>query len=387
MKKLTILTLLLLSMTTMMSNVAIVTTLPQLKDYFIHINDIEFYSRLMLTLPSLVIAILAPFLGHIIFKFGKKKSTLYALSLFALSGSAGLYLDTIELLLLSRAVFGIGVASLMIVSTSLVGDYFKEHERHKFMGFQSAFTAFGGMMFVTGGGFLSDISWRYPFGIYLIGALLLPMVYKYLKEVKINTSVVEKEVSINSNMFFVYGLAFFFMLIFFILPTQIPFLLIETFNTSGSTAGMIIAIAFFSNALGAIYFSKLKTRYSFSTIYMIGLFITGIGFAAIGMVNSVTVFFFTSPIVGFGGGIMMTNITAWMLSKTSLKKRVKSSGYFTSALFLGQFFSPIVFHPVVSRMPVQDFFFLIGVCLMMLVVLSALYLKSKKRAVLLKNKI
>ncbi|NQY93852.1 MAG: MFS transporter, partial [Campylobacteraceae bacterium] len=130
MKKLTILTLLLLSMTTMMSNVAIVTTLPQLKEYFIHINDIEFYSRLMLTLPSLVIAILAPFLGHIIFKFGKKKSTLYALSLFALSGSAGLYLDTIELLLLSRAVFGIGVASLMIVSTSLVGDYFKEHERH-----------------------------------------------------------------------------------------------------------------------------------------------------------------------------------------------------------------------------------------------------------------
>ena len=55
--KLTLLTLLLLAMTTSMSNVAIVTMLPHLKDYFKDISNIEFYSRLMLTLPSLVIAV------------------------------------------------------------------------------------------------------------------------------------------------------------------------------------------------------------------------------------------------------------------------------------------------------------------------------------------
>jgi len=382
MKKMTIFTLLLLSMTTMMSNVAIVTALPSLKAQFVYIEDIEFYSRLMLTLPSLVIAILAPILGHIIFRFGKKKSTLFALTLFALSGSAGLYLNSIEMLLLSRAIFGISVASLMIVSTSLVGDYFKESQRHKFMGYQSAFTAFGGIMFVTGGGFLSDISWRLPFGIYLIGALLLPLVYKYLKEVTVNTTISEADENINSNMFFIYFLAFFFMLIFFILPTQIPFLLIESFNTSGSTAGMIIAIAFFSNALGAMFFSKLKTRYDFSTIYIIGAIITGIGFSSIGLVTNVNYFFLTSPIVGFGGGIMMTNITAWMLSKTHIKKRVKTSGYFTSSLFLGQFFSPIIFHPVISLMSVQEFFLLIGVSLLIIMIVSSIFIKTRKKVLI-----
>ncbi len=55
---------------------------------------------------------------------------------------------------------------------------------------------------------------------------------------------------------------------------------------------------------------------------------------------------------------MMTNLTAWMLSFTSIEKRVKASGYFTSALFLGQFSSPIIFHPLVSSLGgVQDFFF------------------------------
>jgi MFS family permease len=53
----------------------------------------------------------------------------------------------------------------MIVSTSLVGDYFNEHDRHKFMGYQSAFMALGSVFFVLGGSLLSDINWRFPFCI------------------------------------------------------------------------------------------------------------------------------------------------------------------------------------------------------------------------------
>ena len=362
-------------MTTSMSNVAIVTALPHLKDYFTQADNINFYSRLMLTLPSLVIALLAPILGHIIFKYGKKRSVIIALIVFSISGSAGLYLQTLEMLLFSRAIFGIAVATLMIVSTSLIGDYFKLENRHKFMGYQSAFMALGGVVFVIGGGVLSDINWRYSFGIYLIGFFILPFVLTQINEI-VETSN-NNELEVDSNMYFIYFLAFFFMLIFFILPTQIPFLLIEEFNTNGSFAGTIIAIAFISNALGAISFSKIKDKFSYSTIYLIALFIIAIGFTGIGLVNNIYLFFITSPILGFGGGIMMTNITAWMLSKTSIKKRVKTSGYFTSAIFLGQFSSPIVFHSLVSSLGVQSFFFTIGISLFLIVILLLLYIKVK----------
>ncbi|MAD41950.1 MAG: hypothetical protein CL623_06120 [Arcobacter sp.] len=375
-KKLTIFTLLLLAMTTSMSNVAIVTALPHLKDHFTTVENIEFYSRLMLTIPSFVIATLAPILGHIIFKYGKKRSVVIALIVFSISGSAGLYLQTLEMLLFSRAIFGIAVATLMIVSTSLIGDYFKTEHRHKFMGYQSAFMALGGVVFVIGGGVLSDINWRYSFGIYLIGFILLPFVLTQIKEVIVNDNTSE-EIEVDSNMYFIYFLAFFYMLIFFILPTQIPFLLIEKFNASGSFAGTIIALAFVSNAFGAITFSKIKNKFSYSSIYLIGLFIIAIGFAGVGLVNNTYLFYITSPILGFGGGIMMTNITAWMLSKTSIKKRVKTSGYFTSAIFLGQFSSPIVFHPLVSHLSVQSFFFTIGISLFVIITLILIYMKIK----------
>lgn len=374
--KSTKITLLFLSMTTMMSNVAVVTTIPHLKDIFNTEPNIELLSRLMLTLPSLSIALLAPFLGHLVYKVGKKRSALTALVLFSLFGSAGLYLNSIDSILISRALLGIAVATLMIVSTSLVGDYFKDEQRHKFMGLQGAFIALGGVFFVVGGGMLSDISWRYPFSIYLIGFILLPLVFLFLKEKNINEEL-NLEENIKSKTYFIYILAFLFMAIFFILPTQIPFLMMNVFNASGTLTGAIISAAFIANAIGGITFAKLKRIYSFRAIYMIGLWIVALGFIFISLIHQIYLFFFSATLLGFGAGILMTNVNAWMLHLVNAKKRVKSSGYLTSAFFLGQFFSPILTMPVVHYFGVQHSFMIIGCIIMTTLILFSLYFRRQ----------
>ena len=370
-------TMLLIALTTMMSNVAIVTALPHLKDYFTQTENIEFLARMMLTLPSLAIAFLAPILGHLVYKFGRKKSALLALTLFSITGSSGILLETMNLLLFSRFMLGIAIAVLMIVSTSLIGDYFQGEDRHKFMGQQGIFISIGGVIFVVGGGILSDIHWRYSFAIYTIGFLLIPLVYIYLNE-KLTTSFnIEEDTDTNTSLFFIYFLAFSLMLVFYILPTQIPFLLMNHFDSSGTLTGAIIATAFISNGIGAITFRKFKQRFSHAQIYIIGMLIIGFGFIAIGLVENVYYFFLTSPIMGFGGGILMTNMTAWMLSRTHHTQRIHKSGYLTSALFLGQFFSPILFHPVVSYFSIENFFIVIGVGLLSIMFCSFLLFKQK----------
>lgn len=357
-------TMLLIAMTTMMSNVAIVTALPHLQDYFTHTENIEFLSRMMITLPSLAIAFLAPVLGHFVYKIGRKKSALFALLLFSIMGSSGLYLDTMNLLLFSRFMLGIAIAILMIVSTSLIGDYFQGEARHKFMGQQGAFISLGGVVFVVGGGILSDIDWRYSFAIYTIGFILIPLVYTFLNEKIIEDFKTEDDSALNANLMPIYFLAFLLMLIFYILPTQIPFLIMNHFNASGVMTGAIIATAFISNGIGAITFRKFKRRFTHAQIYIIGMLIIGFGFIAIGLVQSVYFFFLTSPIMGFGGGILMTNMTAWMLSRTHHTQRIHKSAYLTSSLFLGQFFSPIILHPVVSYFSIEHFFMVMGIAVL-----------------------
>jgi MFS family permease len=369
------LTLLLLAITTMMSNVAIVTVIPHFKDIFHDEANIELLARLMITIPSLMIAILAPFLGHLVYKVGKRRSAIFALILFGCAGSGGLYLDTIEMLLFSRGLLGIAIASLMIITTSLVGDYFQGEERHKFMGLQSAFTSIGGVIFVVGGGILSDMDWRYPFGIYLIGFALLFFATRYIVEIgqeQTMNPIEEPPV----NLYFIYLLAFILMMVFYILPTQMPFLMINHFGATGTLTGAIISSAFVFHALGSISFSHLKKRFSFAFIYLIGMMIIGIGFIFIGIIDNVYLFFITAPMMGFGGGILMTNITAWMLSLAHHKKRVKNSGYLTSAFFMGQFFSPIVTMPLVTIFGVQHLFVIMGCILICSVVVAKSFMRS-----------
>jgi len=359
-----------------MSNVAIVTTIPHLRDIFSDVENIELLSRLMLTFPSLVIAILAPFLGHFIHNFGKKRSVIIALVIFSIAGSAGLYLNSIESLLFSRGVLGIAIAMLMIVSTSLVGDYFKDEARHKFMGIQSAFISFGGVMFVVGGGFLSDISWRYPFGIYLIGIILLPFVVLFLKE-KTNTNKIQSQIeeNIKPKLYQIYLLAFLLMSIFYILPTQMPFLMINVFGASGALTGAIISLAFVFHAIGSLSFAKLKSKYQYRTIYILGMFIISLGFLFVSMVNNIYLFFFSAMILGFGGGMMMTNVNSWMLHLVHEKKRVKSSGYLTSSFFMGQFFSPILTMPIVALFGVQKTFFVIACAIIITLIIVLLKIR------------
>jgi MFS family permease len=364
-------------MMTMMSNVAIVTMLPHLKDHFSE-DNIEFLSRLMITLPSLSIALLAPFLGFMVDKINKKRSAIIALMIFGVAGSAGLYLASIETLLASRALFGVAVAILMIVTTSLIGDYFDGEARHRFMGFQSAFISMGGIIFLIGGGMLSDLNWRFPFAIYLIGFLILPLVMRFIVEVEHHTTKANPS-NKETNLWGIYLLAFLLMLLFYILPTQMPFLMINGFGASGTLTGAIIATAFVANALGALSFAKLKKHFEFATIYLMGLLIIAVGFILIGVVNHIYLFFLTAPIMGFGGGVMMTNISAWMLHKAHHKRRVKSSGYLTSALFMGQFFSPIVFHPIVMHFGVQRFFVIVGISVLLVTLFTGLFAWVKKR--------
>ena len=56
-----------------MSGITIVSSLPLISHTFSDIPNIEFLSKLMLTIPSIIIALFSPIAGHIIDKWGRLK--------------------------------------------------------------------------------------------------------------------------------------------------------------------------------------------------------------------------------------------------------------------------------------------------------------------------
>ena len=348
---------------TMLSGATIAASLPGISKHFVGSDESEILSRLILTIPALTIAIVAPIAGVVIHKFGRLTPIYIALACYAVTGVSGLFADSIWSLLAGRIGLGASVAVLMTAGTTLTGEYFRGAERDKFLSMQGAFVTLGGVFFLTGGGLLSDISWRAPFGVYFVSLLLIPLVAIALHEPKIHHDA-------QAGSFFgeggywdafpIFCAAFATMIIFYIVPTQLPFLIMDYMGGSGKDAGIVMGIGPFFAAMSALMYAKLKSRLSLKAIFVLICALQGVGLGCVGLAEYVWQLYLPFVFVGLGSGLAMANTQVWFLDVVSEAKRAKLAGILTGSFFLGQFCSPLFVHPFLSVMSLSGVFGLFG---------------------------
>ncbi len=367
------LSLLLVATLGVMSGITVVSSLPLISHTFSHIPNIEFLSKLMLTLPSIIIALFAPFAGYIVDRWGRLKPMYTGILLFVLGGSSGFYLHDFYAILAGRAVLGFAVALIMTSSTTLIGDYFDEKARHKFMSKQGMTIALGGLLFITSGGLLAQMHWSYPFAIYFIPLLFLPILIHSLYEPKRESH--HEDIEIESSLLPVYFTAFFVMVLFYMLPTQLPYLIVNTLKGEPQSVGFVIATAMVFNAFTSMKYAKIKERFSFIQIYSATFILFAIGLFIVSQATSVAQLYFSTIFLGMAFGLLFVNTNAWFLSQVSAKKRGKASGILTSSLFLGQFSSPIIFQPIVNAYGIQGLYLMVS--FLAVFISLALFIKSR----------
>ena len=366
--------LLLVATLGIMSGMTIVSSLPLISRTFSEIPHIEFLSKLMLTIPSIIIALFSPIAGYIIDRFGRLKPLYTGILLFVIGGSSGFYLDDFYMILTGRALLGFGVSLVMTSSTALIGDYFSEETRHAFMSRQGMVIALGGIVFIGIGGLLAQIDWTYPFAVYVIPLFFVPFLLSSLYEpIRHQT---EHTAEVSPRLLPVYVTAFFVMVLFYMLPTQFPYLIINTLGGEPRTVGFVIAIALLFNAVTSMQYAKIKMKYTFLQIYVITFILFAVGLFFISQASGIAGLFLSVAPIGMGFGLLFVNTNAWFLSLVPAHKRGKASGILTSSFFLGQFFSPILFEPIVSAYGLQSLFLIVSVVAIFVAVI--LYLVSKR---------
>ncbi|SFV64055.1 MFS permease [hydrothermal vent metagenome] len=352
--------LLLIATMGVMSGITIVASLPLISKTFSEIPNIEFLSKMMLTIPSIIIAISAPIAGILVDKYGRLKPLYAGMALFVIGGSSGFYLDNFYYILMGRAILGISVALLMTSSTALIGDYFDEEQRHRFMSMQGMSIAIGGIVFITMGGLLAEWDWSYPFVVYALPILFIPLMIGALYEPKVHKHT-QTESSMDGSLLSVYITAFFSMVLFYMLPTQLPYLIINSMHGDPKTIGFVISIAMVFNAITARQYSRLKRRFSYMQIYIFTFAIFSIGLFIISQADGISQLFYSTLFIGMGFGLIFVNTNSWFLSKVPPQKRGKASGVLASSFFLGQFSSPLIFQPIVDRYGIQGLFLIISI--------------------------
>ena len=366
-------TLLLTSTLTVMSGATIAPSLPAMQEHFARVPNSELLVRLVLTVPALFIAIGGLFVGQLLDRIGRKPLLISSTLLYGFAGGSGLVLNSLGTLLVGRAILGLSVAGIMTGVTTLIADYYTGQKRADFMGLQAAFMGLGGVAFLSVGGLVADLNWRFPFLIYLSAWAITGAIAITLYEPERIGDRTNSELADNSKMpigilTMIYGVALFYMLAFYLIPVQLPFYLRNLSNASASTSGLAIAASTLASSITSLRYGFVKKRLGFVSIVVVSFSVAAIGYLIIGLAASYNLVLLGLIVAGLGFGLLMPNLNVWLSSLIPDALRGRALGGLTTFFFLGQFLSPIVSQPITNIVGLDRTYVTTGVALLVIAI-------------------
>ena len=342
-------TLLILSALTIMAGATIAPALPAMQAHFAGVPNANLLVKLALTIVGLAIALSAPLSGVLADRYGRRPVLIGSLLLYAVGGASGLIVSSIGELLLGRIVLGLAVAGTMTATGALVNDLFSGSARGKFLSQLAAFNGFGGAVLLPLGGVLAAVGWRAPFVLYLIALLLLPLVLRLPRGVPgVQVAASADERPHWGMIGLVYALALLYMVAFYLMPAQGPFLL-RFLGVSPAATGLVLGGFTLVTAITSLAYSRLAGRFDARRVAALGFLLLGAGWVIVSQANTVGGVIPGLLVGGLGSGLVFPNLYAWLADITPAAWRGRVTAGMSSAVFLGQFLSPLVLTSPAAR--------------------------------------
>ena len=209
--------------------------------------------------------LLAPVLGVLADRVGRKLVLVPSLLLFGIAGSAcGLARD-FEVLLLLRLVQGVGGAALGAINLTLIGDLYTDVRRTTAMGYNSAVLSVGTAVYPALGGALATAAWYWPFflpmaAIPVAGFVVLVLDAPYTRGSQELQEYLRGAASAIARpdvmVLFAAGLST-FVLIYGAYLTFLPFVLEAAFGATPLGIGAVFAAASLATAATSVVLGRL----------------------------------------------------------------------------------------------------------------------------------
>ncbi|WP_095125961.1 MFS transporter [Pseudomonas sp. Irchel s3a12] len=333
--------------------VLLAPVLPRMQAHFAEVAGSTVLVPIVLTLPALVIALLAPFAGVIADRLGRKPLLLASMALYALCGVLPLWLDSLLTIVASRAGIGLAEAGIMTCCTTLMGDYYSGARRERLFALQMVATSLSAAVFIALGGFLGQDDWRTPFALYAVGLIFLPLMAWKLWEPQPRVQPVTT-VPMPAPRTFpwraltpMYALSLLAGLSLFIVPVQAGYLLNLLHVDAPQQIGMTMGANQLGVLVGALSFRLLSGLRS-QHVLLIAFGLAGIGGLLMAAAGSHAQVVVAVLVNGLGIGLMLPTLITWIMAQVGFAQRGRAAGCFTAAIFAGEFISPLVVLAITS---------------------------------------
>ncbi len=330
-----------------MAIVLLAPILPLLLDEYKGLPGHEFLVPMILTVPALCVAIFSPFAGMAGDYFGRRKLLLWSFVVYAIVGVMPVFLTDITAILLSRIGVGISEALIMVLSTTMIGDYYKGEARDKWLAAQTAFASMSALLFFNLGGQLGQFGWRTPFWVYGSALIMLLLVLKFTWEPAADgaeAATAPKSASWEgfpwAKMMTIVAITIYGSVFFYTVQIQAPLGLTELGWKDPAKTGFWTSIASIGVPLGTYIYSRVG-RWPVKRLLLIEFSMLAVGFVIMGTAATPWQFLVGCFINQLGAGLLLPTLLVWAMSLLPFAIRSRGAGMWTGAFSVGQFLSPL----------------------------------------------
>jgi len=330
-----------------MGIVVLLPVLPLLMEHFRDVPNAEYWVPMILTTPALCLVAVSPIAGYVADLIGRRRLLMVSMAIYAAMGMLPLVLDGLSQIIVSRVGVGIVEAAVLTVSTTLIGDFFKGHERDRWLGFQTAVASISATLLIFIGGLLGSFGWRGPFAVYGSSLILLLLVWRLTWEPEPDHQAGERLGQVSWAGFPFLRMAgiclvtFFASVMFYMVQIQLSLALAAKGIADPAQSGMLQALASIGVPLGTVTFQFLS-RHSVALCLTAAFLLLGAGFVGMGMAPDPQTLVASAALNQLGAGIVLPTLLTWSIRGLSFDQRGRGTGIWQGVFSVGQFFMPII---------------------------------------------
>lgn len=264
------------------------------------------------TLPGIV---LAPVIGLLADRYGRREVLVPCLVLFALAGGLGATSPSLGWLLGWRFLQGAGAAGLVNLAVVLIGDHWQGPRRAAVIGRNSAVLTACITLLPMLGGALTDLGgWRAPFLVYPLGLLTAGLVSRRLPRSTPRVVDVREQLRDLRPALRQPGVAralaagaIAFALSFGLLLTVMPLYLEQGFGASPTLRGLALGLPAVANTVVALSAGRLQ-RFSKRVLLTTAAGLYAVALLLVAVAPTVPLLVASLAFFGAGQGLMIPNL-------------------------------------------------------------------------------
>jgi predicted MFS family arabinose efflux permease len=332
----------------------ITPVLPQIAEALEHGSG-SLLTKQLVGVVGLAMAVGSPLAGLAIGRTSPRAFMAAMALLYAMAGSAGLYLSDLRLLIVARFLIGLSAAGFVIMAITLINTRLEGVERARWMGRQVSVAMISALAISPLSGALGESGWRLPFAMYLVGVPVAVVAWAMLDgRVPVRTAA-RPNVRDDRRSLFAWlpwrfaGLALAIGSVTYIPVVYAPFLMRQMGATSPTLIGLILTADSIIGALVALAYGRSRKWLAPGRTFAFSFGFAAAGAGIAGLAPTLHFVILGMLVSGIGMGWMIPNLVTSLASEVSPQRQSQAAGVTKSFHYIASPLCILLVEPLASR--------------------------------------